>query len=131
MTLRYITVSIVAFAMAATLAACDDPEAARASRAAAVKFQTWQPTDTELADKYQHSCKACHTDPGNADAPQTGDVMAWAEYLKMDRSELMQRVINGYEGMPPLGQCTECSAEDLNALIDFMAAPEHYGRAAQ
>lgn len=113
------------------LTGCGDDEAAKASREAARKYQTWLPNDPVLADKYKFSCKACHTDPNNADAPQAGDKVAWSDSLDMARVDLMRRVIDGYEGMPPLGQCTECSADDLNALIDFMAEPEKHGRASE
>jgi cytochrome c5 len=32
-------------------------------------------------------------------------------------------VINGFGGMPPLGMCMDCSAEEFEALIVFMASP--------
>jgi cytochrome c5 len=36
---------------------------------------------------------------------------------------LVDNVINGYGGMPPLGLCMECDADQFEALIRFMATP--------
>jgi cytochrome c5 len=33
-------------------------------------------------------------------------------------------VVNGFGGMPPFGLCMDCSAEQFEALIQFMATAE-------
>ncbi len=35
----------------------------------------------------------------------------------------MDNVINGFGGMPALGLCMDCTADQFEALIDFMATP--------
>jgi cytochrome c5 len=34
---------------------------------------------------------------------------------------LLDNVVNGYGGMPPLGLCMDCDADQFEALIVFMA----------
>jgi cytochrome c5 len=36
---------------------------------------------------------------------------------------LLDRTISGYKGMPPLGSCAECTEQEFEALIRFMATP--------
>lgn len=101
------------------LAACGEkpastPAAPAAQAAAAV------PSDPALAQLYAQTCKACHTNPGSG-APQAGDKQAWAPRAAAGMNTMLDRTINGYKGMPPLGTCMDCSPEDFEALIRFMA----------
>ena len=80
---------------------------------------TLSPARTEL---YAASCKTCHEDSATG-APQSHDTIAWAPRLEKGEDVLLSSIVNGFNGMPPLGQCIECDAEDFLALTRFMAAP--------
>lgn len=96
------------------LSACDaGPSTANAARAL-------QPQDPAVATLYQRSCFACHG-TGNPTAPQTGDTRAWAPRMAQGMDTLIDHVVDGYKGMPPMGLCMDCSAEDFEQLIVFMA----------
>ena len=82
--------------------------------------QTLVPDDPQLNEIYQRSCKNCHTLTSTG-APLTGDISAWQSRLDKGRDTLLENVVNGFGGMPPFGLCMDCNAEQLNALIDFMA----------
>lgn len=101
--------------LAALLGACDEP--ARTDTAA--RTAPTIPPD-ELGALYLQTCMACHTSPGSG-APQAGDRAAWAPRLRQGMEVLLDHTIEGYEGMPPLGSCMDCSAEQFEALIRFMA----------
>ncbi len=70
--------------------------------------------------KYEASCKACHAFAGTG-APLRGDAKAWTAILKQPIEAVMDRVINGYQGMPPLGQCFDCDEKDLESLVYYLA----------
>ncbi|MDZ4380714.1 MAG: c-type cytochrome [Parvibaculum sp.] len=80
---------------------------------------TLSPARTEL---YASSCKTCHEAPATG-APQSHDTIAWTPRLEKGADVLLDSIVNGFNGMPPLGQCIECDAEDFLALTRFMAAP--------
>ncbi|MEQ9518892.1 MAG: c-type cytochrome [Parvibaculum sp.] len=103
------------------LASCGEPAETPEHRAALITAaETASPADPVLAEKYERACKACHADPENA-APLTGDKRAWIGRVNdRGRSGLLQSSINGFGGMPPLGACIDCSADDLDQLITFM-----------
>ena len=96
----------------AALAGCEEGKDALAP-------VTLTPERTEL---YASSCKTCHEEPATG-APQSHDTIAWAPRLEKGEDVLLDNIVNGFNGMPPLGQCIECSAEDFIALTHFMAAP--------
>ena len=73
-------------------------------------------------DKYNKSCVVCHAS-GAANAPKTGDAAAWAPRIEKGMEVLVQSVETGLNAMPPKGMCFDCSAEDVQALIEFMAKP--------
>ena len=81
-----------------------------------------QPADAAVAELYNRSCRSCHTVSATG-APLTGDSKTWAERYEKGMSTLVDNVINGYGGMPALGLCMDCSADQFEALIDFMANP--------
>ncbi len=72
--------------------------------------------------KYDRSCKICHA-AGVANAPKTGDAEAWAPRLEKGMDALVASVEKGMNAMPPKGMCTDCSAEEFKALIEYMAKP--------
>lgn len=74
------------------------------------------------ATLYQHSCKTCHEDAATG-APLAHDTAAWTPRLAKGEDALLESIVNGFNGMPPLGQCIECDGNDFMALTRFMAAP--------
>lgn len=60
-------------------------------------------------------------------APIKGDQEAWAYVFTKPKEEVMHRVINGYRGMPPLGQCFDCSEQDLKALVYYLVQEKRNG----
>lgn len=76
----------------------------------------------ELSSKYQASCQACH-EVANTGAPQRGDQDAWTEVFQSPFTDIMEKVVNGSQGMPPLGQCFDCDAHDLETLVYYLAQP--------
>jgi cytochrome c5 len=80
------------------------------------------PADEALAQLYGASCRQCHANPA-AGAPLTGDVAAWETRLAKGMDTLLEHSINGFQGMPPMGMCMQCSEEEFRALIAFMSTP--------
>ena len=80
------------------------------------------PLDARLGEIYSRTCIGCHTTPDSG-APQSHNVAAWTGRLKQGDDILLAHMADGFGGMPPLGQCAECSADDLVALMHFMAGP--------
>lgn len=107
------TTILIALGAAIALSACSD------TSSSAKPFPSVTLSAEQLA-KYEASCKACHEVAGSG-APLTGDEKAWSEVFAQPIEEVMQRVVNGYQGMPPLGQCFDCNQEDLENLVYHMA----------
>lgn len=78
------------------------------------------PADAGLARLYDQTCRACHAS-SRTGAPMAGDTAAWAPRMAQGMDVLVDHTINGYNGMPPLGACMDCSEDDYVALIRYMA----------
>jgi len=78
--------------------------------------------DQRLSEIYARTCMGCHTVPDSG-APQSHNEAMWAPRMKQGEDVLVAHIVDGFGGMPPLGQCVECSAEDLTTLMHFMAGP--------
>jgi cytochrome c5 len=113
-----------ALAMATlVLNACSDGPS-ESSAANETKSRQLRPTDTQIAAIYDRSCRSCHTIAATG-APLTGDAVAWAPRMAKGMPTLVDNVVGGFGGMPPFGMCMDCSAEEFEALISFMAtAPQ-------
>ena len=117
---------LIACVMSSLLLACggneggDASSAGPSSPAAVAASKHLSPADPELAAIYQRSCKSCHG-LGVSNIPQAGDVAAWQPRMDKGMDALMDSVINGFGGMPPLGMCMDCQPEEFEALIQFMA----------
>ena len=81
------------------------------------------PKDPALAQIYANSCQLCHANPA-ANAPLTGDRKAWEPRIQQGADTLLDHAINGYNGMPPMGMCMQCSQEQFLALIAFMSGQQ-------
>nr|MBO2510542.1 cytochrome c5 family protein [Gammaproteobacteria bacterium] len=69
---------------------------------------------------FNRSCGACHNGQLPT-APRKGDATAWKPRLDKGMETLVQSVTNGLNAMPPRGLCTDCSAEDYRATIEWMS----------
>lgn len=76
--------------------------------------------DPFTVELYESSCTVCH-DSGVGGAPKSFDVSAWEARLAKGKDVLLNNAISGFNGMPPLGMCSDCTQEDLSELIDYMA----------
>lgn len=101
------------------LGACGD-KGGSSSESQVVSSAPIEPADPELAAIYQRSCKACHG-IGAPAIPQSGDLAAWEPRMEKGMDALLDNVINGVGGMPPLGMCMDCEPEQFEALILFMS----------
>jgi cytochrome c5 len=66
------------------------------------------------------NCTQCHSRPG-VGAPLIGDDAAWKERRALGEDRMLEHVVLGQRGMPPLGYCSACSEQDLRDLIRYMA----------
>lgn len=106
--------------------ACGDkaPEVTPEERGAIIaQAEELMPSDTELAEVYEYSCYSCHANPQTG-APLAGDVDAWEPRLAKGMDVLLDNTINGFEGMPPLGMCMDCTEDQFVALIEFMSGTD-------
>ena len=112
--------ALIAIGTTLLLAACGRPAppAPTPEQAALLK-----PADARLAGLYETSCKTCHAMAGNI-APQVHDHAAWDPRWKQGEDVLLDHAIQGFNAMPPGGQCASCTPDDFKALIRFMAGRE-------
>lgn len=104
------------------LASCSRPEPGSGA-GSAISPASLEPADPALAEVYNRSCRSCHAQ-GAAQAPLTGDATAWGPRLDQGMETLLNHTINGYQGMPPMGMCFDCSEVQFEALIRFMGRGE-------
>ncbi|WP_372861305.1 cytochrome c5 family protein [Spongiibacter sp.] len=104
------------------LAACSGDKMADEAMAPATVTATSAASidDPVLRRTYQSSCMACHGNPGSG-APLSGDRQAWASRLDKGMETLLDHSIDGFNSMPPMGLCPQCSEDDFVALIEWMA----------
>lgn len=116
--MRYLRMS--SLIMALSLCGCGEQSAGAGSEAESRQLQAADPV---IAAIYDRSCRSCHTVAATG-APLTGDHTAWTPRLEKGMSTLVDSVINGFGGMPPLGLCMDCDVQQFEALIQFMATGE-------
>ena len=69
---------------------------------------------------YAQVCIACHQ-YGRASAPKIGSNGSWFNRLKtVGIEKLYQRTINGFNNMPKLGGCTNCTDNDIKGAVGYM-----------
>ena len=83
------------------------------------RADTLRPADAQLAAKYERACLACHG--VRSAAPLTGFEPAWAPRLAKGADVLLQHALDGFNGMPAKGLCSDCTDDDLRNLIAFMS----------
>nr|WP_248798349.1 c-type cytochrome [Pseudomonas sp. MWU13-2105] len=99
------------------LSACGDEHHKNLTHSASVDAM---PGDKALARIYETSCKLCHSNPASG-APLTGDAQAWLPRVAQGSDTLLDHMINGHKGMPPMGLCMQCSEEQFLGLAAFMS----------
>ncbi len=105
--------------MVTALCGCGKPSS-DSSPISEAQSRQLRPSEPEIAALYERSCRNCHTIAASG-APLTGDKAAWAPRMDKGMGVLLDSVVNGFGGMPPFGLCMDCSAEQFEALIQFMA----------
>lgn len=113
----FVVMSVMSVIAVAALSACSNKQ----------DSSTQVPSVSLSADqfaKYEASCKACHEVAGTG-APVRGDAQAWSAILEQPIENIIHRVVNGYQGMPPLGQCFDCDQQDLELLVYYLATPKN------
>lgn len=85
-------------------------------------FTSWA-IDPFTIELYESSCTICHSS-GVGDAPKSFDVTAWSERLAKGKDVLLKNAISGFQGMPPLGMCSDCTQQDLEDLIEYMSTEQ-------
>jgi len=115
--------ALLLIAITALTACGNDDRAASASAAGTSTTPTQQAAalSSDLQAVYDRSCKNCHSVPGSG-APQVGDAMAWAPRKAQGTDLLLEHTVNGFNAMPPLGACMDCSEEQFSALIAYMSS---------
>ena len=71
---------------------------------------------------YDRYCDQCHQKgkgPIN-NAPKINDTWAWISLRKSGIEELLWYTMNGMDGMPIKGTCTDCTEEELKETIEYM-----------
>lgn len=77
----------------------------------------------DITKLYQRSCIACHGS-GSGGAPVSFSPKAWQPRLKKGMPVLVNNVMKGMVGMPAMGYCTDCTEQEIEAMIRFMASPK-------
>lgn len=109
----------VGLVLLGTLTACGDPDSRAAPEQEAASRQA-VPARKDIADIYLRSCRSCHTVAATG-APLTGDTVAWAPRMEKGMEAMVSSVTRGLGGMPPGGLCSNCTPQQYEALIHFMA----------
>lgn len=104
------------------LAACSAQDAVPDAKALEHARQRL-PADPVLAGLYERSCRGCHSE-GAAQAPLSGFAPHWQSRLAQGMPTVLQHVREGLNGMPARGYCNDCSDQDFEALVRYMAQPD-------
>lgn len=77
--------------------------------------------------KWGRSCALCHVN-GEGGAPTTGDQAAWQERLAQGQNTLLTHTIEGFNRMPAMGYCYDCTESEYLYQIAFMAGKLEAGQ---
>jgi cytochrome c5 len=114
---RIIRAKIPPALLGLVLAACGNSGGGSAPATAAAAPPPASPAVQKI---YDSTCHSCHAVPASG-APQAGDAKAWAPRIGQGRDTVLNHVINGYKGMPPMGLCMQCSEDDFVAVTEWMS----------
>lgn len=98
-----------------SLAGCEDATVDEAPALTEV-----EPPSERQMQLWSRSCALCHVS-GTGGAPRMGVPEEWADRVEQGSAVLLERTIEGFNNMPPLGYCMACEEDDFVALIEFMS----------
>lgn len=105
-------------AVSLVLAGCDAGTPAAPTDADVRQAEAKRPHDLQLAAQYERSCLLCHG--VRSGAPLVGFEPAWKPRVTQGSYTLLAHVREGFNAMPAMGLCTDCSEAELRQLIDFV-----------
>nr|WP_296021350.1 c-type cytochrome [uncultured Acidovorax sp.] len=105
-------------ALALALGGCNAGAPAAPTDADVRAAEARRPQDPQLAAKYERSCLLCHG--VRSGAPLVGFEPAWKPRVAQGQATLLAHVREGFNAMPAMGLCTDCSDAELRQLIDFV-----------
>lgn len=70
-------------------------------------------------DVYNGACAGCHNS-GAAGAPKLADASGWAGRVDKGMDTLVKHVVEGYNAMPAMGLCADCSEQEISDAVAFM-----------
>jgi cytochrome c5 len=73
------------------------------------------------SDVYNSACAGCHAS-GAAGAPVTGNAGDWAPRIGKGMSTLVTHAVDGFNAMPAMGLCMDCSRDEIKAAVEYMVA---------
>ena len=76
--------------------------------------------DMRQIQLFTNNCIQCHGRK-NTGAPMIGMAEDWSNIVTQGEDKMLENVVVGIGGMPPLGYCSACSTEDLKVLIRLVA----------
>lgn len=68
---------------------------------------------------YSSACASCH-DSGASGAPILGEVDDWTDRIDKGTETLYDHAINGFNAMPAMGLCSDCTDEEMKDTVDYM-----------
>lgn len=105
-------------ALAFALAGCNASAPPAPTDADVRLAEARRPQDPQLAAKYERSCLLCHG--VRSGAPLVGFAPAWKPRVAQGAGTLLVHVREGFNAMPAMGLCADCSEQELRQLIDFL-----------
>ena len=113
-------VKIIALALPLWLvSACDSTEKTADSHMSTVAAAAQVVLDARGQDIYETNCKVCHGMAGTG-APLSGKTSDWQDITSKGMDAVLTNVFDGYQAMPAMGGCFDCSEEDFRQLIGYM-----------
>jgi cytochrome c5 len=77
--------------------------------------------DARRQDIYDTNCAVCHGMAGTG-APLTGKLSDWQGRSAKGMEVLLNNSMDGFQAMPAMGGCFDCTEEDFRPLITFMTS---------
>jgi cytochrome c5 len=68
---------------------------------------------------YNKYCVNCHG-AGAGGAPRFGDVTGWQGIIQQGKEATYTHAIKGYNSMPAMGSCADCTDDDIKLTVDYM-----------
>ena len=68
---------------------------------------------------FSSNCLQCHARAGIG-APLIGNAQDWQARQAQGEQVMLQNVVEGIRGMPPLGYCSACDEADFRVLIRLL-----------